>query len=77
MNLENKPLVFCGAIGLNEEKEIITTGGRNLTIVGRGNNIEEANKKAYALILNKRFADLWYREDIGNSFFRNSSSISR
>ena len=77
MNLENKPLVFCGAIGLNEEKEIITTGGRNLTIVGRGKNIEEANKKAYALILNKRFADLWYREDIGNSFFRNSSSISR
>lgn len=74
MNVEDKPLVFCGAIGMKKGMPV-TTGGRNLTIVGRGKNIEEANKKAYALIQNKRFSDLWYREDIGNSFFKTSSYI--
>ena len=76
MNVEDKPFVFCGAIGTNAEGQFVTTGGRNLTVVGIGKNIEEANKKAYALIQNKRFSDLWYREDIGNSFFKNSSLIS-
>lgn len=75
MNVEDKPLVFCGAIGLKNGIPV-TTGGRNLTIVGRGKNIEDANKKAYALIQNKRFSDLWYREDIGNSFFKTSTFIS-
>lgn len=75
MNLEDKPFVFCGAIDLNKDGIPVTTGGRNLTIVGVGKNIEEANKKAYTLIQNKRFVDLWYREDIGNSFFKNSSNI--
>ncbi|MBQ2259182.1 MAG: phosphoribosylamine--glycine ligase [Spirochaetales bacterium] len=75
MNVEDKPLVFCGAIGLKDGIPV-TTGGRNLTIVGRGKNIEDANKKAYALIQNKRFSDLWYREDIGNSFFKTSTFIS-
>lgn len=75
MNVEDKPLVFCGAIGLKDGIPV-TTGGRNLTIVGRGKNIEDANKKAYALIQNKRFSDLWYREDIGNSLFKTSTFIS-
>ena len=65
-----KPDVFCGAIQKDRNDKAITTGGRNLTIVGKGINIEEANKKAYALIKGKRFDNLWYREDIGNEYFR-------
>ena len=44
-----KPDVFCGAIQKNRNDEAVTTGGRNLTVVGKGINLEEANKKAYAL----------------------------
>ena len=47
----------------------ITTGGRNITVVGKGANLQEANKNAYDLIRKKAFRDLWYREDIGNAYF--------
>ncbi len=67
---QGKPDVFCGAIQKDKNDEAMTTGGRNLTIVGKGVNLEEANKKAYTLIKGKRFKDLWYREDIGNEYFR-------
>ncbi len=67
---DDKPIVFCGAIQKNKNDEAVTTGGRNLTVVGKGSTIEEANKKAYALIKGKRFENLWYREDIGNEYFR-------
>lgn len=67
--LSGRPNVFCGAIQRIGGKAV-TTGGRNLTVVGKGKNLEEANKKAYALISDKRFDNLWYREDIGNKFFQ-------
>lgn len=67
---QGKPDVFCGAIQKDKNDDAITTGGRNLTIVGKGVNLEEANKKAYTLIKGKRFKDFWYREDIGNEYFR-------
>ena len=62
------PIVFCGAIQEKDGKAI-TTGGRNLTIVGKGNSIGEANRNAYDLIKRKNFPDLWYRDDIGNAYF--------
>lgn len=72
MNNSNKPLVFCGAIKKDQDGRAITTGGRNLTVVGLGSNLKEANKKAYDLIKGKRFDDLWYREDIGNQYLQSN-----
>ena len=62
------PNVFIGAIQ-DKDGKAITTGGRNITIVGKGRNLQEANRQAYDLIEKKRFQNLWYREDIGNAYF--------
>ena len=67
--IEGYPNVFIGAIQ-DEDGKAVTTGGRNITVVGKGRNLEEANRQAYDLIEKKAFKGLWYREDIGNAYFR-------
>ena len=62
------PLVFCGALQ-DENGKAITTGGRNITVVGFGENLERANHQAYKVIKHKNFGKLWYRDDIGNAYF--------
>ena len=62
------PLVFCGALQ-DEGGKAITTGGRNITVVGFGENLERANHQAYKVIKHKNFGKLWYRDDIGNAYF--------
>ena len=66
--LSDGPVVFCGAIQ-DRDGKAITTGGRILTVVGKGRSIGEANRNAYDLIGRKRFPGLWYRDDIGNAYF--------
>ncbi|MGD1832288.1 MAG: phosphoribosylamine--glycine ligase [Sphaerochaetaceae bacterium] len=68
--LLNKPFVFYGAVCENEGKAL-TNGGRNVTVVGIGKNIIEANKQAYEYIDLVQFDGAWYRSDIGNKFFDN------
>lgn len=70
MNCTDKPFVFCGAIQKDQSGEPVTTGGRNLTVVGIGKNLREAGTKAYDLIRTKHLDDLWYREDIGEKYFQ-------
>ncbi len=69
MERSDKPLVFIGAVRKNSAGEYLTDGGRCITVVGRGSGIVEANENAYALIKEKNFSSLWYRDDIGNKFF--------
>jgi phosphoribosylamine--glycine ligase len=64
------PMVFYGAVTKKEGKAV-TTGGRNVTIVGIGQNIIQANKHAYQYIDSVKFVGAWYRTDIGNKFFSN------
>ncbi len=64
------PMVFYGAV-MEKGGKAVTTGGRNVTIVGIGKNIIQANKQAYEYIHNVRFEGAWYRSDIGNKFFEN------
>ena len=68
--LANKPMVFYGAV-MEKDNVSVTTGGRNVTIVGIGKNIIQANKQAYQYIDSVRFNGAWYRNDIGNKFFEN------
>ncbi len=65
-----KPFVFYGAVRKIEGKPV-TCGGRNITLVGLGKNIIEANKEAYKYIDEVKFEGAWYRSDIGNKFFEN------
>ena len=66
----NQPFVFYGAVNKKDDKAI-TTGGRNVTVVGIGKNIIEANKQAYEYINLVEFEGAWHRRDIGNRFFEN------
>jgi phosphoribosylamine---glycine ligase len=69
--------VFFGAVQQNNDGEIYTTGGRAATIVGVGQNIIEANSMAYGAIDSITFDGSWYREDIGNKFFENSTKENK
>lgn len=44
---------------------IVTSGGRVLTVIGRGANLTEARIMAYQYLEKIRFADMHYRNDIG------------
>jgi phosphoribosylamine--glycine ligase len=46
-------------------KRLFTTGGRVLTLVGRGNTLGEARSRAYDNIKRIRFNGIRYRKDIG------------
>ena len=69
MNINTKPLVFVGAVKKTSDGRYFTAGGRNITIVDRGDSLQDANEKAYALIQRRKLDALWYRDDIGNKFF--------
>ena len=69
MNLNDKPLVFVGAVKRTSDGRYFTDGGRNITVVGYGDTIQEANERAYSLIDHRPLESLWYRHDIGNKFF--------
>ena len=69
MNINTKPLVFVGAVKKTSDGRYFAAGGRNITIVGRGDSLQDANEKAYALIQRRKLDALWYRDDIGNKFF--------
>ena len=45
--------------------QVITAGGRVLTIVGTGNTFEEAIERAYTGVGKIRFDGMHYRTDIG------------
>jgi phosphoribosylamine--glycine ligase len=65
-----KPMLFYGAV-TEKDGKAVTTGGRNVTVVGIGQNIIQANKQAYEYIDTIKFTGSWYRKDIGNKFFEN------
>ena len=67
----NSTLLFYGAVKRPHDK-LITTGGRCFTVVGFGENIQEANKAAYRLVPEIEYEGKWFRTDIGNKFFEES-----
>ncbi|RLI75772.1 phosphoribosylamine--glycine ligase [Archaeoglobales archaeon] len=53
------------ANGIAKTNGYVTTGGRVLTVVGRGENVEEAREKAYAALSKISFPGMRYRKTIG------------
>ena len=47
--------------------QLVTAGGRVLTVVGRGNDFAEAIARAYAGVLKISFDGMQYRRDIGRN----------
>ena len=58
-------LVFHAGTDRNADGEIVTSGGRVLTIVGMGASIPEAQLHAYAAAEQISFEGAFYRHDIG------------
>jgi len=46
-------------------EQLYTTGGRVLTVVGRGASLAEAREKTYRNVRKIRFNGIRYRKDIG------------
>ncbi len=53
------------ANGIAKPNGYVTTGGRVLTVVGRGRTLEEAREKAYSALSKIRFPGMRYRKTIG------------
>jgi phosphoribosylamine--glycine ligase len=47
------------------EGQVVTAGGRVLTVVGRGRGYEDAIERAYEAVSMIRFDGMQYRKDIG------------
>lgn len=56
--------VFIAGAKIKDNK-LITSGGRVLSVIGRGKTIEEARKNAYENIEKVSFKDAYFRKDIG------------
>jgi phosphoribosylamine--glycine ligase len=67
---EGAPRYFFGGVQ-KQGNDLVTTGGRNVTVVGIDYNIMSANKRAYQGVVHVQFENAWYRQDIGNKFFEN------
>lgn len=61
-NVKNS-IIFAGA--QEENGELITSGGRVLSVIGIGNSKENAIEDAYKKIDNVEFDDKYFRKDIG------------
>lgn len=57
--------VFIAGGQINQEGKLVTAGGRVLSVVATGNDIDEARKNTYALLDKVNFEGKYFRNDIG------------
>ncbi len=57
--------VFIAGAVQNEQKKVVTSGGRVLACSAHGTTFEDAWKKAYAALEGVNFEGMFYRKDIG------------
>ncbi|HET8524535.1 MAG TPA: phosphoribosylamine--glycine ligase [Thermomicrobiales bacterium] len=62
--LPNDALVFQAGTRLNESGQLVTAGGRVLSVVGRGANVAAARERAYGFARTVHFNDCHFRSDI-------------
>ena len=65
-NESNDIQVFHSGTTLNNNGELLTNGGRVLSVVCQGNSFDEAFEKAYSTINDISFKGIFYRKDIGH-----------
>ncbi len=69
--------IFDSGTSLNSSGELITDGGRVLSIVCQGKNFDQVFEKAYKNIEKINFKGMFYRKDIGHQVrFKNSNGVS-
>lgn len=58
-------VVYHAGTGTDGQGNVVTAGGRVLTVVGTGNDLEEAREAAYRALKKIRFEGMHFRTDIG------------
>ena len=58
--------VFHSGTSTNEFGNLITNGGRVLSVVAQGNSFDEVFDKAYSALNDISFEGIFYRKDIGH-----------
>jgi phosphoribosylamine--glycine ligase len=62
--LDKDIVVFHAGTKLGANGEVLTSGGRVLTVMGRGKTLTEAREKVYANVSRIKFEGCYYRKDI-------------
>jgi phosphoribosylamine--glycine ligase len=62
-------LVFFGGVK-EREGALVTSGGRVMTVVGKGSTFEQAIERAYSAVSHIHFDGMHYRQDIGKKALR-------
>ena len=57
--------IYHSGTSINENKELISDGGRVLSVTGLGSNFVNARNNAYKIIKKIKCSNLFFREDIG------------
>jgi len=65
--------IFHSGTSINKEGEIISDGGRVLSIVCQGEDFDSAFNMAYKVLKNINFEGIYYRRDIGHQVRKNYS----
>lgn len=74
-DLANEPdvIVFHAGTRRDDDGRVVTAGGRVLTVVGLGNDVQTAHDRAYEAAARVSFKGSWYRHDIALSELRAGS----
>ena len=65
--IDNKDLqIFDSGTSLNKNNEVLTNGGRVLSVVCQGTEFDEVFEKAYKNLEKINFEGMHYRKDIGH-----------
>ena len=65
--------IFHSGTSINKQGEIITDGGRVLSVVCQGDNFDSAFNLAYKVLEDINFNGIYYRRDIGHQVRKNYS----
>ena len=69
--------VFCAGVDANEQGQLVTAGGRVLTVTGQGANIAEARQTAYEAVGKISWPGLQHRNDIASAAAATTNGGSR
>ena len=65
--------IFHSGTSINKKREIVTNGGRVLSVVSQGKDFDSAFNTAYKVLKGINFDGIYYRKDIGHQVRTNYS----
>jgi phosphoribosylamine--glycine ligase len=69
-NISDDCLIFHSGTRFTDNLDIITNGGRVLSVVTKSSSIEDAILKCYQNVDKIKFENKYFRKDIGNKYFK-------